>query len=103
MNAQVQPLAANSAGTPRLATGAPFTLPPLPYAEDALVPVISARTLQFHYGKHHKAYVDTLNQLVIGTPFAAMTLEGIVAATAQHPEHAPIYHNAAQAWNHAFY
>jgi superoxide dismutase, Fe-Mn family len=105
MNAQVQPPAANVVGTPRItaATAAPFDLPPLPYAEDALAPVISARTLQYHYGKHHKAYVDTLNKLVVGTPFAAMTLEGIIEATARHADHASIYHNAAQAWNHTFY
>ena len=80
-----------------------FELPPLPYAEDALAPVISARTLQFHYGKHHKGYVDTLNKLVAGTPFALMTLERIIAATAGQADHAPIYNSAAQAWNHTFY
>src|SRR5450755_4431668 len=96
MSAQVKPPATSTAT-------AVFDLPSLPYAEDALAPVISARTLQYHYGKNHKAYVDTLNKLVAGTPFAAMTLEGIVEATAGHTEHAPIYHNAAQAWNHTFY
>jgi superoxide dismutase, Fe-Mn family len=105
MNAQVQPAAMNVAGTPAVKSGASgvFDLPPLPYAEDALAPVISARTLQYHYGKHHKTYVDTLNKLVVGTPFAAMTLEGIIKATVEHAEHAAIYHNAAQAWNHTFY
>ena len=49
----------------------PFTLPKLPYAEDALAPVVSAKTISFHYGKHHKAYVDKLNELIEGTPYAA--------------------------------
>jgi Fe-Mn family superoxide dismutase len=80
-----------------------FELPPLPYAVGALAPVISPRTLQFHYGKHHQGYVDTLNKLVTGTAFAGMTLEQIIKATAGDAGHAPIYHNAAQAWNHSFY
>jgi superoxide dismutase, Fe-Mn family len=80
-----------------------FTLQPLPYAESALEPVISARTLRLHYGKHYKGYVDTLNHLVAGTPFADMTLAQIVLSTAKDPEHATIFHSAAQAWNHAFY
>jgi Fe-Mn family superoxide dismutase len=96
MSAQVKPPATSTAT-------AVFDLPSLPYAEDALAPVISAHTLQYHYGKHHKAYVDTLNKLVAGTPFASMTLEQIIAATAGHADHAPIYNNAAQAWNHTFY
>ena len=105
MNAQIQPPATSMAGTPRLPTAAaaPFELPPLPYAEDALARVISARTLQFHYGKHHRAYIDTLNKLVVGTRFAAMTLEEIIEATATIADHAAIYYNAAQAWNHTFY
>jgi Fe-Mn family superoxide dismutase len=81
----------------------PFTLQPLPYAESALEPVISAKTLQLHYGKHYKGYVETLNQLVAGTPFANMSLEEIVLSTAKEPEYAAIFHNAAQAWNHEFY
>jgi superoxide dismutase, Fe-Mn family len=80
-----------------------FALPPLPYAENALEPVISTKTLRLHYGKHNKGYVDTLNQLVAGTPFADMSLEQIVLFTAKEPEHAPIFHNAAQAWNHTFF
>ena len=78
-------------------------LPPLPYGEDALAPVISARTISFHYGKHHKTYVDTLNKLVEGTEFAGKPLEAIVAATAGKPDKVAIFDNAAQAWNHAFY
>ena len=85
------------------AAGGPFTLPPLPYALTALAPAISARTLRFHHGKHHKAYVDKLNELVADTPFAAMTLEEIVKKTAHDPAQAALFHNAGQAWNHAFY
>jgi Fe-Mn family superoxide dismutase len=104
MNAQVQPSAnAGGASGVKLASGGVFELPSLPYAEGALAPVISAQTLKYHYGKHHRGYVDTLNKLVTGTPFAAMTLEAIIGATAKDPDQAQIYHNAAQAWNHTFY
>jgi Fe-Mn family superoxide dismutase len=81
----------------------PISLPALPYEQSALQPVISANTLGFHYGKHHKTYVDTLNKLIAGTPFADMPLEKIVKATSDGAEHAAVFHNAAQAWNHAFY
>jgi len=81
----------------------PLTLPPLPYAENALEPVISARTLSFHYGKHHKTYVETTNKLIAGTELADLPLEQIVTSTSAKPEHASIFHNAAQAWNHTFY
>jgi Fe-Mn family superoxide dismutase len=80
-----------------------FTLPPLPFAEGALAPVISANTLSFHYGKHHKAYVDNLNNLVKGTEWENATLEAIIAATAGKPDKAGIFNNAAQIWNHTFY
>ena len=80
-----------------------FTLPPLPFAENALDPVISANTLGFHYGKHHKAYVDNLNNLVKGTEFEGQTLEQIVKATAGKADKAGIFNNAAQVWNHSFY
>lgn len=82
---------------------APITLPPLPYAEDALAPVISAQTLQFHYGKHHQGYVNTLNSLVRDTPYAAMPLEKIIRATAGKAGEVAIFNNAAQIWNHTFY
>jgi superoxide dismutase, Fe-Mn family len=82
---------------------APFVLPPLPFEEDALDPVISAQTIGFHYGKHHKGYVDTLNKLVAGTDLANLPLEKIIAKTAGKPGKAKIFNNAAQAWNHAFY
>jgi len=93
-----------TAGLPRPArAAAPFALPRLPWAENALHPAISARTVGFHYGKHHRAYVDNLNRLVAGTEYADMTLERIVLATAGQPERAAIFNNAAQAWNHEFY
>jgi superoxide dismutase, Fe-Mn family len=81
----------------------PLVLPPLPYAENALEPVITARTIGFHHGKHHKAYVDNLNKLVAGTEYAALSLEKIIAATAGQPEKSAIFNNAAQIWNHTFY
>ena len=78
-------------------------LPPLPYADNALDPVISAHTISFHYGKHHKAYVDNLNKLVAGTNFANLSLEKIIAKTAGKATSAAIFNNAAQTWNHTFY
>jgi Fe-Mn family superoxide dismutase len=89
------------AGLARAAT--PFALPPLPFAENALDPVISARTLGFHYGKHHRGYVDNLNKLVAGTAFADLPLEKIITETAGKADKNAIFNNAAQAWNHAFY
>ena len=76
-----------------------FELPPLPYAQDALVPHISAETLEFHYGKHHKAYVDKLNTLVPGTPLEGKSLEDVIKAAGP----GPVFNNAAQIWNHTFY
>jgi len=84
-------------------TGLPHLLPPLPYAENALEPVISAKTMSFHYGKHHKAYVDNLNKLIAGTEYADLSLEKIIASTAGRPERVAIFNNAAQTWNHTFY
>jgi superoxide dismutase, Fe-Mn family len=80
-----------------------FTLAPLPYSENALEPVISSRTLQVHYRKHHRSYVDTLNRLVTGTALADMSLKQLLLEVAGRPDQALIYNNAAQAWNHAFY
>ena len=80
-----------------------YVLSPLPYAENALAPIISANTISFHYGKHHKGYVDNLNKLVEGSEFSGMPLEEIITATAGKAEKAAIFNNAAQAWNHAFY
>ena len=77
----------------------PFFLTPLPYAEQALEPHISAETLHYHHGKHAAAYVDKLNALIVGTPFAnASALEEVVLQS-----DGAIFNNAAQAWNHAFY
>jgi Fe-Mn family superoxide dismutase len=80
------------------ATHTHFPLPPLPYAEDALAPVISAETLKLHHGKHHKKYVDTTNQLLEKEPLHAATLEEVVRAAS-----GKLFNNAAQAWNHHFY
>jgi Fe-Mn family superoxide dismutase len=81
----------------------PIVQPPLPYEETALAPVISANTLAHHYGKHHKAYVDTANKLIVGTEFEEMPLEQIVRPSAGQAAHAAIFNSAAQAWNHTFY
>lgn len=81
----------------------PFTLAPLPYDEGALAPTISSNTMGFHYGKHHKAYVDKLNELVTGTRLAEMTLEDVIKATSKDESKRPIFNNAAQAWNHTFF
>ena len=83
--------------------GRAYTLPSLPYAENALNPVISSETMSYHYGKHHQAYVNKLNELVVGTPFADMPLDMVVAATAKDSQHKAIFNNAAQTWNHNFY
>ena len=82
-----------------------FTLIDLPYALDALEPVISARTLEFHHGKHLQTYVDNLNKLIAGTEFESMTLEEIVARSASLPAPTgnPIFNNAGQVLNHNLY
>jgi Fe-Mn family superoxide dismutase len=80
-----------------------FTLPPLPFAENALEPVISANTISFHYGKHHKTYVDNLNNLVKGTDYENASLEKIINETAGKADKAGVFNNAAQVWNHTFY
>jgi Fe-Mn family superoxide dismutase len=76
----------------------PFELPPLPYPPDALEPHISKETLEYHYGKHHAAYVTGLNAQIKGTELEALSLEDVVKNSA-----GSIFHNAAQAWNHTFY
>lgn len=81
----------------------PHALPPLPYPDNALAPVISANTLGFHYGKHHRGYVDNLNKLVAGTAFADLPLLKIMSETAGKADKATIFNNAAQIWNHTFY
>src|SRR3546814_15889628 len=75
-----------------------FTLPPLPYALDALAPTISKETLEYHYGKHHQSYVTNLNNLVAGTEFESASLEDVVKKSS-----GGIFNNAAQIWNHTFY
>jgi Fe-Mn family superoxide dismutase len=75
-----------------------FELPPLPYAKDALAPHISAETLEYHYGKHHQAYVTNLNKLVEGKPEASKSLEEIIKSS-----EGGVFNNAAQIWNHTFY
>jgi len=80
-----------------------ITLPELPYMENALEPVISARTISVHYRKHHAGYVDKLNDLVAGTPFDGRPLAEIIVRAAKDPKSRAIYHNAAQTWNHTFY
>lgn len=84
--------------------GAPsFKLPALPYAQNALEPHVSARTMGFHYGKHHQGYVDNLNKLVEGTAFADLPIDKILMKTAGASDKVAVFNNGAQAWNHAFF
>ena len=76
-------------------------LPDLPYAADALEPHLSARTFEFHHGKHHKAYVDKLNAAIGGTAYEGKSLEEIIAAASEASD-AGVFNNAAQTWNHTF-
>jgi superoxide dismutase, Fe-Mn family len=80
-----------------------FELKPLPFDPADLEPLMSRRTLEFHYGKHHAGYVKKLNELTKGTPFADMTLEAIIQSTAGKNEQKQIFNNAAQVWNHDFF
>lgn len=81
----------------------PFSLPPLPYPEDALAPVISSTTIGIHYGKHHSAYVANLNKAIEGTDLTDKSLEDIVKATTDDPKRVAMFNNAAQDWNHTLY
>jgi len=100
----VAAMAVKDAGFPAILKGAaPLTLPTLPWADNALEPFISAKTISFHYGKHHKTYFDNLNGLVAGKPEADMALEAIVKGAAGDPAKAGLFNNSAQAWNHSFY
>ncbi len=81
----------------------PIQLPPLPYDREALQPHISGETIDYHYGKHHKAYVDNLNKLIENTSMANDSLESIIGATAGHSDKVGIFNNAAQVWNHTFF
>ena len=99
-------LAVSSAGIPSTAWAqrtSPFGITPLPYAEDALAPVISARTVGVHYGKHHLGYLYILNDLVQNTPYEKMSLVEIIKATAGVSGKTPVFNAAAQVWNHTFY
>ena len=87
----------------KIESASPHVLPSLPYADNALDPVISANTIGFHYGKHHKGYVDTLNKLVAETKFAGLSVEEIISKTVGKTDKAAIFNNAAQIWNHTFY
>lgn len=75
-----------------------FTLPPLPFAQDALAPIMSVETLKYHYEKHHSGYITALNKLTEGTPWAEKSLEEIILQA-----EGPLFDNAAQAWNHTFF
>ncbi len=75
-----------------------YSLPQLPYATDSLAPIISKETIEYHYDKHEKTYIDNLNNLIKGTPYEEMTLEDIIRKAT-----GSLFNNAAQAWNHIFY
>ena len=79
------------------------TLPELPYSKDALEPHISSKTLEFHHGKHHNAYVTNINKLIAGTPMENLSLEDIILKSAKDPVMTGIFNNSAQVWNHTFY
>ncbi len=97
-------VAAGALGFPAILEGAePYALAPLPWADTALEPVISARTLSFHWGKHHRGYVDALNGLVKGGPLEGKPLAEVVRASAADPAAKAVFNNAAQAWNHDFF
>jgi superoxide dismutase, Fe-Mn family len=78
-------------------------LPDLPYAKEGLAPYISSNTLEFHHGKHHRAYVDNMNKLIAGTELANESLETIVKKTVGDAAKSGLFNNAAQVWNHSFY
>src|SRR5262249_22720137 len=80
-----------------------FTLPELPWAKESLAPTISAETIDYHYGKHHKAYVDNLNKFATGTKYESMSLEDVVKASQGQASEKKIFNNAAQIWNHTFF
>src|SRR5258708_4452911 len=80
-----------------------FELPPLPYPKNALEPHISERTMDFHHGRHHQAYVTNLNNLVKGSPMESQSLEDIIKATYKDTSKTGVFNNAAQVWNHTFF
>lgn len=83
--------------------GDKFTLPKLPYAQDSLAPHISARTIEFHYGKHHQGYINKLNDQISKNNVSNKSLEELIVMSAGKPEMSGIFNNAAQSWNHTFY
>ncbi|MCL6653153.1 superoxide dismutase [Agrobacterium rubi] len=104
MAATAATAAVTTLSAPSIAKAAlPLKQPALPFAEDALAPHISAKTVALHYGKHHKAYFDKLNTLAKGTPYADMELDQIVKSSAGKTADKKIFNNAAQAWNHVAY
>jgi superoxide dismutase, Fe-Mn family len=84
-------------------TPSPIGLPPLPYAQNALAPVISENTISFHYGKHHQGYVNNVNKMIAGTDFEKSSLEEIIRKTAGRPDQSALFNSAAQVFNHNFY
>jgi Fe-Mn family superoxide dismutase len=98
---RVAPLVGLAVGSETLESS--FQLSALPYAQDALEPTISARTMSFHYGKHHRSYVDNLNRLTADTPLASQSLEEIIRASADKTDQTGLFSNAAQVWNHNFF
>ena len=80
-----------------------FTLPELPWAKEALAPTISAETIDYHYGKHHKAYVDNLNKFAADSKYETLSLEEVVKASQGQASEKKIFNNAAQIWNHTFF
>lgn len=93
---------ADTKAAPAPVTG-PFTLAALPFADTELAPFISQNTLSFHYGKHHAKYVSKLNELYVGNEAMGTTTEAVAKAAYGDKDHTPLYNNAAQAWNHAFF
>src|SRR6476660_2859579 len=87
-----------ASGRPTRRSAMAIELPPLPFERTALEPHISGETIDYHYGKHHKAYVDNLNKMIVGTEFEAMSLEDIIRKS-----QGAMFNNAAQVWNHTFY
>jgi Fe-Mn family superoxide dismutase len=80
-----------------------FTLPELPWTKESLAPLISAETIDYHYGKHHKTYVDNLNKFAAGTKYETMSLEEVVKASQGQASEKKIFNNSAQIWNHTFF
>ena len=80
----------------------PFSLPELPWAQDALAPTMSKETIEYHYGKHHKTYVDNLNKFAPGTKYESMSLEDVIKASRADGDK-KIFNNSAQVWNHTFF